>query len=61
MHHKTALFLSQTADGHERMRRLSTVLDVWLLLAGVTRFSQAILEREFDLVVLEVGGVSASR
>lgn len=58
MHHKTALFLSQTADGHERMRRLSSVLDVSILLAGVSRFSQAIVEREFDLVVLEMGGVS---
>lgn len=61
MHHKTALFLSQTADGHERMRRLSSVLDVSILLASVSRFSQAIVEREFDLVVLEVGGVSSSQ
>ncbi len=61
MHHKTALFLSQTADGHERMRRLSSVLDVSILLASVARFSQAIVEREFDLVVLEVGGVSSSQ
>ena len=61
MHHKTALFLSQTADGHERMRRLSSVLDVSILLASVSRFSQAIVEREFDLVVLEMGGVSSSQ
>lgn len=61
MHHKTALFLSQTADGHERMRRLSSMLDVSILLASVTRFSQAVLEREFDLIVLETGGVSASQ
>lgn len=61
MHHKTALFLSQTADGHERMRRLSTVLDVSILLASVSRFSQAVLERDFDLVVLETGGVSATQ
>jgi DNA-binding response OmpR family regulator len=61
MHHKTALFLSQTADGHERMRRLSTVLDVSVLLAGVGRFAQAVVEREFDLVVLETNGVAASQ
>ena len=61
MHHKTALFLSQTADGHERMRRLSSMLDVSILLAGVARFSQAIVEREFNLIVLETGGVSASQ
>ena len=61
MHHKTALYLSQTADGHERMRRLSTVLDVSVLLAGVNRFNQAVLEREFDLVLLDMGGVSASQ
>lgn len=61
MHHKTALFLSQTADGHERMRRLSSVLDVSILLASVSRFSQAILEREFDLAVLETNGVQASQ
>lgn len=61
MHHKTALFLSQTADGHERMRRLSTVLDVSILLASASRFSQVILEREFDLVVLETNGVPASQ
>ncbi len=58
MHHKAALFLSQTADGHERMRRLSTVLDVSVLLASVSRFSQAISEREFDLVILETDGVA---
>ena len=61
MHHKTALFLSQTADGHERMRRLSSMLDVSILLAGVSRFSQAIVEREFDLIVLETSGVSDSQ
>ena len=61
MHHKTALFLSQTADGHERMRRLSTVLDVSVLLASVTRFSQAVVERDFDLVILELGGVPANQ
>ena len=61
MHHKTALFLSQTADGHERMRRLSSLLDVSILLAGVGRFSQAVLERDFDLIVLETAGVSASQ
>ncbi|MBM6999666.1 winged-helix domain-containing protein [bacterium] len=60
MHHKTALFLSQTADGHERMRRLSTLLDVSILLAGVSRFAQATLERDFDLIILETGSVSAS-
>lgn len=61
MHHKTALFLSQTADGHERMRRLSNSLDVSTLLAGVARFSQAFSEREFDIVVLETNGVTASQ
>ena len=61
MHHKTALFLSQTADGHERMRRLSSMLDVSILLASVGRFSQAVLEREFDLIVLETNGVPASQ
>ena len=60
MHHKTALYLSQTADGHERMRRLSSLLDVSVLLAGVSRFSQVMLEREFDLIVLELGSTSAS-
>lgn len=60
MHHKTALYLSQTADGHERMRRLSTMLDVSVLLAGVSRFSQAMLERDFDLIVLDVNGVSSN-
>lgn len=61
MHHKTALYLSQTADGHERMRRLSSMLDVSVLLAGLNRFSQAVLEREFDLVVLDMGGVSPTQ
>ncbi|MBR2834260.1 MAG: response regulator transcription factor [Coriobacteriales bacterium] len=61
MHHKTALFLSQTADGHERMRRISSMLDVSVLLAGIARFDQAVLEREFDLVVLDINGVSSSQ
>lgn len=60
MHHKTALYLSQTADGHERMRRLSTMLDVSVLLTGVSRFSQATTERDFDLIMLDVNGVSPS-
>lgn len=61
MHHKTALFLSQTADGHERMRRISTVLDVSVLLASVSRFAQVVAERDFDLVIVEVGTVSAAQ
>lgn len=61
MHHKTALFLSQTADGHERMRRLSTVLDVSVLLANTARFDQVVVERDFDLVILENAGLSAAQ
>jgi DNA-binding response OmpR family regulator len=37
------------------------VLDISVLLAGVSRFAQAVVEREFDLVVLEVGGVAVAQ
>lgn len=58
MHHKSALYLSQNADGHERMRRLSNILDVSILLSSVSRFSQTLHENEFDLVIFDTNGVS---
>ncbi|MCI1666212.1 MAG: winged-helix domain-containing protein [Atopobiaceae bacterium] len=59
MHHKNILLIARTTRHHERMRELSHALDVSVLLATPDTFDQAISSgHEFDLVVLDVDGVT---
>ena len=59
VHHRNVLLVSRTTRHHERMRELSHALDISVLLGTPDTFKQAISSgHEFDLVVLDVTGVT---
>lgn len=59
MHHKKVLLISRTTKLHDRMRELSHALDISALLATPDTFDQAITSgADFDLVILDLSGVS---
>ena len=58
--HKNVLLVSRTTRHHARMRELAASLDLSVLLSTPETFSQAISSgHEFDLVILDVAGVSS--
>ena len=58
-HHRNVLLVSRTVRHHERMREVSHSLDVSVLLGTPDTFNQAISSgHEFDLVVLDISGVT---
>jgi DNA-binding response OmpR family regulator len=60
MHHKNILLISRTTRHHERMREVSHALDVSTLLSTPDTFDQAITSgHDFDLVILDVGGMTS--
>ncbi|WP_028263312.1 winged helix-turn-helix transcriptional regulator [Atopobium fossor] len=60
MHHRNILYISTTSRHREYMRELTHSLDASALIASPDTFAQAIASnREFDLVVLDLAGVSS--
>ncbi len=58
-HHKNVLLVARTTRHHECMRTLAANLNISVLLATPDTFTQAVASgHEFDLVVLDLAGVS---
>jgi DNA-binding response OmpR family regulator len=59
MHHKNVLLVARTTRNHDHMRKLASTLDVSILLSTPDTFEQAISSgHDFDLVVLDMAGIS---
>lgn len=60
-HHKNVLFIARTTRHHGRMRQLASSLNISVLLSTPDTFSQAVSSgHDFDLVVLDIAGISSN-